>query len=257
MRAHRRLSEAEREQRREQDRQRLHQATEQLLDSDGWQRWVRVRSRNGLARYSINNQLLIALAMPDATYVCGFRAWLTLGYQVRKGEKAIRILAPMPIKIDPDTDGNAEKFGGETRRRMLFRVVPVFDRSQVDAIPGDTPTPLAAPCEPLTGNSHAHLIEPLQRLADSLGFVVAFEQIRPDRRVVRSAGQTDRRQRRSASQRARAGAGARARARARGRISRIRPRARRGDRRHRDLHRVRWRWPGHRRGVDPICRRVG
>jgi hypothetical protein len=51
MRTHRRLSDAEREQRREQDRPRLHQATEQLLDSDGWQRWVRVRSRNGLARY--------------------------------------------------------------------------------------------------------------------------------------------------------------------------------------------------------------
>ena len=55
---------------------------------------------NGLARYSINNQLLIAVAMPDASYVCGFRAWLGLGYQVRKGEKAIRIMAPMPIKTD-------------------------------------------------------------------------------------------------------------------------------------------------------------
>jgi hypothetical protein len=53
MRTHRRLSDAERDQRREQDRQRLQQAAEQLLDSDGWRRWVRVRSRNGLARYSL------------------------------------------------------------------------------------------------------------------------------------------------------------------------------------------------------------
>jgi N-terminal domain of anti-restriction factor ArdC len=32
--------------------------------------------------------------------VCGFRAWLELGYQVREGEKAIWILAPMTVK-DP------------------------------------------------------------------------------------------------------------------------------------------------------------
>ena len=173
----RRLTDAERDHRREQDRQRLHHATEQLLNSDGWQRWVRVRSRNGLARYSINNQLLIALAMPDASYVCGFRAWLGLGYQVRKGEKAIRIMAPMPIKTDTVTDQGAETDGGHTRPRMLFRVVPVFDRSQVDPIPGETPTPLDAPCEPLSGDSHARLLVPLEVLADSLGFVVAFEQI--------------------------------------------------------------------------------
>ena len=52
MRSTRRLSDQEREKRRERDRQRLKQAAEQLLSSDGWQRWVRVRSRNGLARYS-------------------------------------------------------------------------------------------------------------------------------------------------------------------------------------------------------------
>jgi hypothetical protein len=178
MRTHRRLSDAEREQRREHDRQRLHQATEQLLNSDGWQRWVRVRSRNGLARYSVNNQLLIALACPDASYVCGFRTWLTLGYQVRKGEKAIRIMAPLPIKVnDDDGEAGGEKDGGETKRRMLFRVVPVFDRSQVDPIPGDTPAPLEAPCEPLTGDSHTHLLDPLQDFAAELGFTVAFEKI--------------------------------------------------------------------------------
>ncbi|MGH8301088.1 MAG: ArdC family protein, partial [Steroidobacteraceae bacterium] len=89
----RRLSDQEREERRERGRQQLMQATEQLLSSDGWQRWVRVRSRNGLSRYSINNQLIIALSKPEASYVCGFRAWLQLGYQVRRGEKAIWILA--------------------------------------------------------------------------------------------------------------------------------------------------------------------
>ena len=87
----RRLSEQEREQRRASDRG-MQQAVEQLLGSEGWQRWVRVRAANGLSRYSINNQLLIALQTGGtASFVAGFRAWLELGYAVRKGERAIRI----------------------------------------------------------------------------------------------------------------------------------------------------------------------
>jgi hypothetical protein len=46
---------------------------------EGWQRWVRVRSQAGLARLSLSNQLLVALARPDATFVAGFRSWLRLG----------------------------------------------------------------------------------------------------------------------------------------------------------------------------------
>ena len=61
-------------------------AVEQLRTSDGWQAWLRVRARTGLRRYSLRNQLLIALQDPDATRVAGFRAWLALGYCVRRGE---------------------------------------------------------------------------------------------------------------------------------------------------------------------------
>jgi hypothetical protein len=90
-------TEREREQWRVRDRERLKVAAEQLLTSEGWQRWVGVRSRNGLARYSVNNQLLIALARPDATFVAGFHAWQELGYAVRKGERAIWILAKRAV----------------------------------------------------------------------------------------------------------------------------------------------------------------
>ncbi len=119
------LSESEREQRRARDRERLKAAAEQLLTSEGWERWVHVRSRNGLSRYSVNNQLLIALARPDATFVAGFRAWLELGYQVDKGEKAIWILAPLKIK---ERDRLSGEETGDTR--TLFRAVPVFDRAR-------------------------------------------------------------------------------------------------------------------------------
>jgi hypothetical protein len=165
-----RFSDAERDQRRARDRERLKRAAEQLLSSEGWERWIRVSSRNGLSRYSVNNQLLIAFARQDAAFVAGFRSWLELGYQVRKGEKAIWILAPLRIK---DRDRVS---GEETREtRTLFRAVPVFDRAQVMA--GENAAPLEPPCEPLSGDSHQHLLEPLERWAGSLGFAVSFETI--------------------------------------------------------------------------------
>jgi hypothetical protein len=168
----RKLSEAEREQRRAQDRERLKAAAEQLLTSEGWQRWVRVRTRNGLARYSISNQLLIALACPDATFVAGFKAWLELGYCVKKGEKAIRIFAPMPVRErDPATGEKTDE------ARVLFKAVSVFDRQQVAPIDGVEPVSLEPPCEPLTGDSHAHLIDPMVQFAASLGYSVSFETI--------------------------------------------------------------------------------
>ena len=173
MRTKRRFTDAERVQRREHDRKRLHQAAEQLLTSEGWQRWVRVRARGGLARLSLNNQLLVALCCPEATFVAGFKAWLALGYCVRKGERAIRIIAPMPIKPTDDQDRDEDR----SRPRVLFEGVSVFDRSQVAPRPGVEPTPLDPPCEPLTGDSHAHLLAPLQALTESLGFTVAFEQV--------------------------------------------------------------------------------
>ncbi len=133
---------------------------------------MQIRSRHGLARLSLSNQLLVALARPDATFVAGFKAWLALGYCVMKGERAIAIIAPLPIK---DRDRVSGEETGETR--LLFKTVFVFDRSQVAPLPTGTPTPLEPPCEPLTGESHAHLIAPLVAFAQSLGYAVSFEPI--------------------------------------------------------------------------------
>ena len=89
--------------------------------------------------YSINNCMLIAWQNPDATYVAGFSAWRDkFKRNVRKGEKAIKILAPVPKKIivkDVNPDGT------ETEREVRFtrfRSVNVFDISQTDG--EDLPT---------------------------------------------------------------------------------------------------------------------
>jgi hypothetical protein len=142
------------------------------LASDGWQRWVRVRVRGGLARLSLNNELLVALACPDATFAAGFKAWLRLGYCVRKGEKGDRIIAPTPIKASDDRDDEHD-----AQTRALFTGVAVCDRPQVAPLEGVELTPLEPPCEPLTGDSHAHLLAPLQAFTPSLGFTVSFEPV--------------------------------------------------------------------------------
>ncbi|MDP8909606.1 MAG: ArdC-like ssDNA-binding domain-containing protein [Chloroflexota bacterium] len=137
-----------------------------------WRRWLRVRSQAGLARLSLSNQLLVALASPDATFVAGFKSWLRLGYCVKKGERAIAIIAPLPVKERDRVSGEET---GESR--LLFKTVFLFDRAQVAPIEGVEQASLGPPCEPLTGDSHAHLLEPLRAFAESLGFLVSFEPI--------------------------------------------------------------------------------
>jgi hypothetical protein len=69
-------TEAERDARRAADRQRAAAAVEALTSSDGWQAWLRTRSR--FHNYSFTNQLLIAMQCPGATHVTGFRKWYEL-----------------------------------------------------------------------------------------------------------------------------------------------------------------------------------
>ena len=63
------------------------------------------------------------------------------------------------------------------RRSRCFKAVSVFDAQQVDPLPSGEPTPLQPPSQPLTGDSHAHLIAPTIAFAESLGYTVSFEPI--------------------------------------------------------------------------------
>jgi hypothetical protein len=169
------LTDTERDARRKADRERIEQAARALLSTDGWQRWIKVRASNGLSRYSLNNQWLIALDCAargiTPTYVAGFRAFLNLNRCVRKGEKAIRILAPVTVK-QRDTDGEQT---GESK--TFFRTVPVFDVSMTDPLPGKEPVPLTPPSQPITGDSHSELIAPLIAHAGQLGYSVEIREL--------------------------------------------------------------------------------
>ena len=119
-------TDAERDARRNEDRERFEEAVSALLSSEGWERWM--RTRRCFRTYSVTNQLLVALQRPQATRVAGFRAWLSLNRCVRTGERGIRIFAPMPVK-ERDAEGTVvvNPKTGKPQTRTLFKSVAVFD----------------------------------------------------------------------------------------------------------------------------------
>jgi hypothetical protein len=103
--------------------------------------------------------------------VAGFHTWRKLGRCPRRGVTALRILAPVTVK-------ERDERGGETgERRVFFKTAFVFELSQTDPLPGVEPVSLEPPSEPLTGDSHAHLLQPIQCFAESLGYSVSFQDI--------------------------------------------------------------------------------
>lgn len=160
------------DQARSKQREQLREAIAQLRTSEGWKRWLKVRQ--SFHRYSLRNSWLIALQFPTATMVRGYHQWRKdFHRQVRAGEKAIWILAPMSRKITDEHDNDT----GE--RKVFFRSVKVFDVSQTNHIPGEDEIPLAPPTSPITGDSHADWIPALIDHAATLGYDVAFDQELP------------------------------------------------------------------------------
>jgi len=114
----RRVSEEERAERRCADRERLRTAAQELLSSEGWARWVRVRSM--FRAYSAGNCMLLAYQCRERGIephrVAGFRTWLKLGRCVRKGERALRILPPalLPAPTWTSWESNPLRWGLKT-----------------------------------------------------------------------------------------------------------------------------------------------
>ncbi len=171
-----RLSDDERAARREADRQKAREAVEALRSSEGWQRWLSLRRH--FHRYSLANQLLIALQMPEASRVAGFRAWLKLGYAVRRGERAIKIWVPVTPSKKKLEDWRAAGANPAERPRTWFRLGPVFDRSQVDPLPPPAePVPLDPPIAALEGDGLRWTWGPLVDLAEEIGSAVALKSL--------------------------------------------------------------------------------
>ena len=106
----------------------LRAGVEDFTTSDDWLRWLDIARR--FHRYSFWNTLAILTQRPDATQITGYRRWKQLGRQVRRGERAIRILAPCTRRgtLVVDTTGETETVA----RISGWRIANVFDIAQTD-----------------------------------------------------------------------------------------------------------------------------
>jgi len=139
---------------------KLEDGVKGIGSSDEWIRWLEFQAR--LHNYSFSNCMLIALQCDNASLVMGFKAWKAYGRSVKKGEKALRILAPCFKKVKEN--------GKEISKLVYFRSVPVFDVSQTE---GDE---IPSPCKELEGDDNA-LFNRLLDYSESRGVEVSVEPI--------------------------------------------------------------------------------
>jgi hypothetical protein len=151
---------------------KLEQGMQDLYNSEAYANYLKTMSR--FHKYSTRNTLLIHMQKPDATLVAGFNSWQSnFKRHVKKGEKSIKILAPIPLKITKEL----EKIDPVTQRPIIgedgqplleeveislarFKVVNVFDASQTEG------EPLPTLVSDLTGN-----VEQYEAFMDALRFV--------------------------------------------------------------------------------------
>lgn len=142
---------------------RLAEGVSSLTSSAGWLSYLEAQRR--FHRYSYRNALLISLQRPDASHVAGFTVWRKLGRVVRKGEKAIWVLAPM---IYRRSSGQA---GDDERIVRGFKFVPVFDITQTEG------ADLPSVCTRLAGDDVAGNYAKLVGVARSIGFTVEDHEL--------------------------------------------------------------------------------
>ena len=112
--------------------ERLEQGVKDIFTSEMYTKYLLTMSK--FHNYSFNNTLLIAMQRPDATLVAGYNAWKNkFNRYVKKGEKGIQIIAPVPVKereerekIDKDTGLTVLNESGEPEIEVVERVIPRF-----------------------------------------------------------------------------------------------------------------------------------
>lgn len=145
-----------------------------LESDDEWLAYLDATSR--FHKYSFNNTMLILLQRPDATRVAGFKVWESMGRNVKKGEKGIRIFAPNRRRVEvKDSEGNVVR-DAKGRPLKESRVVGVttatiFDISQTEGEPlPEIKQSLSE--EPLPG-----FREDLEKSIAAAGFSIEFEEM--------------------------------------------------------------------------------
>ena len=105
-----------------------------VFESDNYVKLLDMMSQ--FHQYSLNNCILILSQCPSATRCASFATWKKLKMPVKKGEKGIKILVPIPYKYQKeqrsiDDDGNTVTEIVDASGTS-FRIGHVFDKQQVN-----------------------------------------------------------------------------------------------------------------------------
>ena len=121
--------------------------------------------------YSVNNTMLIWMQKPDASLVAGYKTWQSkFNRFVRKGEKGITILAPMPKKFEKQVEDEDGNMVTKEIKYTTFRATSVFDISQTDG--EDVPSIVSELTDDV--ENFDELLEKLKKLSP---VPVGFEEI--------------------------------------------------------------------------------
>jgi len=138
-----------------------------LFESDKYKAYLKFMS--SFHSYSASNCLLIFQQMPEATLCASYSDWNQKHHrQVKKGSKALRVLAPHTYKEKDEK--------GEEHERLGFHCASCFDVSQTFSIDG---TPLPELCRDIDADvcGFADLLDILISVSP---VPVAFEKIKGD-----------------------------------------------------------------------------
>ncbi len=119
--------------------ERLENGVKAIQNSEEYKAYLQTMSK--FTNYSFYNSMLIHMQNPDATLVAGFRSWeKNFERHVKKGEKGIRILAPVPVKKKKTGSDEEDVLGKEETEEpeiayIRYRTVSVFDVSQTEGKP--------------------------------------------------------------------------------------------------------------------------
>lgn len=144
--------------------ERLSDQIATMVEGDAWTAWL--NAARSFHRYSVGNQILIMLQMPEATRVAPISTWNKLGRHVIKGQRGAKILRPLTYKAEPE---NADDELSGNGRYVIrgYTTATVFDVAQTE---GD-PLPQIGATE-LTDDVPSGLWESVAALVTNQGYTI-------------------------------------------------------------------------------------
>ncbi len=151
---------------------KMKEGVRDYFKSDTYKKYLVTMSK--FHHYSPRNIQLILAQNPEATHVASFKKWKDdFERSVNKGEKALRVLAPMTVKVkDPKTKEVLLDDNGNERTRTYFKMVPVFDVSQT------TGKELPKPVYDLEGiyEDYGNLYKSAKAVSEANGVPIQFKE---------------------------------------------------------------------------------